>query len=135
MKIIITGATGFIGHAIAKHLLLQKHEVYAIIRPQTHRDKLPQGISTFIDTSDTKALNQFFQETQADGILHLASLILVNHKAEDIEPLILSNISFSTRLLEVSVKHNLKWFINTGTFWQHYNDEEYNPVNLYADPF
>jgi nucleoside-diphosphate-sugar epimerase len=132
MKIIITGATGFIGHAIATALLTQKHQVYAIIRPHTDTNKLAQGIAPFVDTGNTKALNQFFKETQADGLLHLASLILVNHTAEDIEGLIVSNILFSTRLLEASVQSNVKWFINTGTFWQHYEDEDYNPVNLYA---
>ena len=39
---------------------------------------------------------------------------------------------FSTRLLDAATKSNVGWFINTGTFWQHYNNEDVNPVNLYA---
>ena len=39
---------------------------------------------------------------------------------------------FSQKKLTFSKKFNLKWFINTGTFWQNYQSEKYNPVNLYA---
>ena len=39
---------------------------------------------------------------------------------------------FSTRVLEASVKANVKWLINTGTFWQHYENRDYSPVNFYA---
>lgn len=132
MKIVVTGATGFIANAIVERLLNDGHQVYCIVREQTDVSKLNKGIMTFSDDGNTEKLNHFFQEIQPDGVLHLASLVLVNHTLEDIEPLIISNILFSTRLLEVSVHNKVKWFINTGTFWQHYNNEAYNPVNLYA---
>lgn len=132
MKIIVTGVTGFIANAIAIKLLATGHTVYAIIRPQTDSNKIDTNIKTFTDTGDIDALNNFFKKVQPDGVLHLASLVLVNHTSNDIMPLIHSNILFSTRLLEASVHSHTKWFINTGTFWQNYNDETYNPVNLYA---
>ncbi|MFN8575926.1 MAG: NAD-dependent epimerase/dehydratase family protein [Candidatus Sericytochromatia bacterium] len=77
-------------------------------------------------------LREFFSETKIDGVIHLASKFLVNHNTNDINDLINSNILFSTQLLELSCKNNLKWFINTGTFWQHYNNSDYTPVNLYS---
>jgi len=132
MKIVVTGATGFIANAIVERLLDEGHQVYVITRPQTDTSKLADNIEVFTDTGDTKFLNDFFQEVQPDGVLHLASLVLVGHTLDDIEPLIISNILFSTRLLEASVNAKVSWFINTGTFWQNYNNEEYNPVNLYA---
>ncbi len=132
MKIVVTGVTGFIANAIVARLLNDGHQVYAIVREQTNLSKLEKGIISFVDDGNTKKLNTFFQVIQPDGVLHLASLVLVNHTLEDIEPLIVSNILFSTRLLEASVNNEVKWFINTGTFWQHYNNEAYNPVNLYA---
>ena len=36
------------------------------------------------------------------------------------------------KILESTINTDVSWIINTGTFWQHYNGEEYNPVNLYA---
>ncbi len=34
--------------------------------------------------------------------------------------------------MECAAQAKVKWFINTGTFWQHYEDKKYSPVNLYA---
>lgn len=132
MKIVVTGATGFIANAIVERLLKDGHTLYSIIRKTTDTAKLNSRIETFIDTGNTEKLNDFFKEIKPDGVLHLASLVLVNHTLDEIESLIISNILFSTRLLEASVNSQTKWFINTGTFWQNYNDETYNPVNLYA---
>jgi len=132
MKIVVTGVTGFIGNAVVERLLKEDHEVYVITRPNTDTSSVPENVHTFIDDGNTQKMQSFFQDTKPDGVLHLASLVLVNHNLDDIETLIVSNILFSTRLLEVSVSSNVKWFINTGTFWQNYEDEAYNPVNLYA---
>ncbi len=132
MKIVVTGVTGFIGHAIVERLLKEDHEIYVIVRPHSDTSSLDENIHIFIDSGDTQKLQSFFQDIKADGVMHLASMVLVNHNLDNIETLIVSNILFSTRLLEVSVNSNVKWFINTGTFWQNYNNEAYNPVNLYA---
>ena len=46
--------------------------------------------------------------------------------------MIQSNILFGTEILEAMKESNTNLLINTGTSWQHYNSEEYNPVDLYA---
>jgi hypothetical protein len=46
--------------------------------------------------------------------------------------LIQSNVLFGTQLLEAMGVNNTRNIVNTGTFWQHYNNEDYNPVCLYA---
>ena len=132
MKVIITGASGFVGAAAAVKLHHHGHQVYVITRQGSDISSLPQDIEQYVDTGDTEKLNTFFMETKPDGVMHFASLVLNDHKPQDIESLIVSNILFGTRLLEASVKSDTQWFINTGTFWQHYNNEPYNPVNLYA---
>jgi len=132
MKIVVTGVTGFIGCAIVERLLKENHDVSVIARVNTDTSSIPKEVHIFIDDGNTQKMQDYFQEFKPEGVMHLASLVLVNHTLEEIEPLIISNILFSTRLLETSVNSNVKWFINTGTFWQNYNDEAYNPVNLYA---
>ena len=34
--------------------------------------------------------------------------------------------------MECATQAKIKWFINTGTFWQNYQNANYSPVNLYA---
>jgi nucleoside-diphosphate-sugar epimerase len=65
-------------------------------------------------------------------VFHLASLFIANHREEDINALIYSNLLFGTQLSEAMVKTGALCLVNTGTSWQHFENEKYNPVNLYA---
>jgi len=132
MKIIVTGSTGFVAKALIDKLIENGHEVYAIIRKNSKKEGINEKVKFFIDNGETHTLIDFFNDIRPDGVLHLASLFLAQHEAKDVNSLILSNITFGTRLLEASVHTNVKWFINTGTFWQHFENKDYSPVNLYA---
>jgi CDP-paratose synthetase len=132
MNILISGATGFIGKALAGNLLGRKHKVYAIVRPTTKKEDLDRRITTYEFDGDIAGLTSFMKEKKFDGVVHLASMFLAQHRPEDIEGLIQTNVGFGAALLEASVKSDTPWFINTGTFWQHYEDREYSPINLYA---
>lgn len=132
MKILVTGTTGFIGSHLIKRLLEDGHALTALIRSSSKTKILEKGVSGFIFDGDVPSLITFLQQEQFDGIIHLASLFLAQHKPEDIKNLVDSNIFLGTALLEASSKNNKPWFINTGTFWQHYQNKAYSPVNLYA---
>ncbi|MEA1879394.1 MAG: NAD(P)-dependent oxidoreductase [Campylobacterota bacterium] len=132
MKIIVTGSTGFVAKALIDTLILQGHEIHAIVREHSNRTGINEKAIFYVDNGNTEALVKYFQSIKPDGVLHLASLFLAQHKEDEIDALILSNITFGTRLLEASVKSDTTWFINTGTFWQHYDNKDYSPVNLYA---
>jgi len=132
MKIFVTGASGFIGKNLIRILQKEGHELTINIRIGSPsptgedinayslgRGKLEEDIEFFIDES-------------FDGVIHLASLYLANHKSEDVGHLVDSNLKFGTIVLECASKAKVKWFINTGTYWQNYHDAEYSPVNLYA---
>ncbi|WOE70037.1 NAD(P)-dependent oxidoreductase [Hydrogenimonas thermophila] len=131
MKILVTGATGFIGQNLVKSLV-ENQDVYAIVRENSELSKIDSRVNIFRYNGNINTLIEFFQKEKFDGIVHLASLFLASHKPQDIPSLIDSNVKFGTELLECAKLSNVKWFINTGTFWQNYQDEDYNPVNLYA---
>jgi len=132
MKIIVTGSTGFVAKAIIDSLINNGDEVHAIIRESSDTTGINDKTNFFIDDGSDTSLIDFFNDIKPDGVLHLASLFLQQHKVNEINSLIVSNVTFGTRLLEASVHANVPWFINTGTFWQHYENETYSPVNLYA---
>lgn len=132
MKILITGATGFIGKHLIDSLTKSHYSIFIITRKNSNTTSINKKVTILKYDEDITNLESFFKEYKFDGIIHLASIFLSEHNKEDINNLINSNITFGTQLLEMSKKHKVKWFINTGTFWQHYKNEEYNPVNLYA---
>jgi len=132
LKILVTGATGFIGNNLTKLLLDKNYEIHCIVRKNSNISKLPKRAKTFIYDENINSLLEFFSKEQFCGVIHLASLVLRTHTKDDISNLISSNIKFGCELLEASTKTDVKWFINTGTFWQNYKNEDYNPVNFYA---
>lgn len=132
MKILVTGATGFIGKNLVAKLAENEHEIFAIVRENGDTSCIDKGVKIYPYNGDINTLIELFKEEKFDGVIHLASHFLAAHNPNDISSLIASNIQFGTELLEASKSSDVTWFINTGTFWQNYEDESYNPVNLYA---
>lgn len=134
-KVLLTGATGYIGSNIAKALLNKGYEVHIIMRPHSKTDLLSDiedKIKIYVFSGSTQELIDIFKEINPYLVIHLAALYIAEHTVEDIESMLNSNIYFGTQVLEAAANSGVKYFINTGTHWQNYNGEEYNPVNLYA---
>lgn len=133
MKLVITGANGFIGKHLCKRLQSEGWNFSCLLRPESPRTFFVENnIPTIeIDTASTSLAERLKQEN-ATGVVHLASHFVAEHKESDLIPLVLSNVLFGTQLLDAAVNLGIKWFLNTGTFWQHYNGSDYDPVNLYA---
>lgn len=132
MKIFVTGATGFIGKHLVRQLINDGHKVTVNLyggEKSPFNDKT--GIYVLNENNFHKDI-KYLEKENFDGIIHLASLYLADHKPEDAVKLIDSNLRFSTYIIECAAQSKIKWFINTGTFWQNYKNAEYAPVNLYA---
>ena len=133
MKIIITGANGFIGRHLCNRIQGEDWNYTCLVRAgASHSLFTDNEISTIEMEQSIEALAMILKEEGASGVVHLASHFTAEHREGDVIPLLESNILFGTKLLEASVKAGIKWFLNTGTFWQHYNGCIYDPVNLYA---
>lgn len=131
MTILLTGATGFIGKHMYKALKEENHEVVILARSSSDTSIADED-KVLISDQDFETLRKEFASFEFDGIIHLASLYINQHQPDDINDLIQSNLLLGTKVLEMAKENNVSWFINTGTLFQHYQNEEYNPVNLYA---
>lgn len=131
MKIVLTGATGYIGGHIAEKLIQNGHEVYCIVRPTSDISKLPPEGQTIV-VSRNAELYQVLAEVNPKVVVHVAGIFLGKHSKETIEQMLQSNVVFSTILLDAACEAGCQYFINTSSYWQNYNWENYNPVNLYA---
>lgn len=132
---LVTGITGFIGSHLAAALLNEEWEVHAIVRRHSKIETLPKGVQdhvVFYQLDEYPDMIEILHLAKPTVVFHLASLFLAQHGYDDIEPLMESNLTFGTKLLEAMAQMGIRAFINTGTAWQHYANEEYNPVNLYA---
>lgn len=134
-KFIVTGATGFVGSNLCKRLVKDNHEVHIICRENSKLNNLKDildKIKIFRYSDDITTLINYFKEVKADCVFHLASVFIAEHNSNDVANLVDSNIKFSTELLEAMYLSGTKNIINTGTSWQHFENEDYNPVCLYA---
>lgn len=132
MNVLITGATGFVGkHLVNRLLLSQKNVFCTILREEANPFDSRVEILNFWEETPSIIID-FLKKNSINGIIHLASVFLSSHEPTDIQRLIDSNVKFGTLILDLAVRGNVKWFINTGTFWQNYQNSNYSPVNLYA---
>lgn len=134
-KIIVTGATGFIGSRICKRLVEYGHKVSIIARATSSYENLydiEDSIDIFIYDGNIDKLISYFQKNKFDTVIHLASACITEHSKDTVDVIIDSNIKFSTHILEAMKYSNCKKIINTSTYGQHYNNEAYNPSSLYS---
>ena len=135
MRVLVTGATGFVGGHLVKRLLSERHEVHLVVRPSTDLDTVKDDLHRLVShrhNTTTKSMIQIVESAQPDAVIHVASLFLGEHESENVDDLIQSNVLLSTQLAEAMAVNDVKLLINVGTSWQHYENADYNPVNLYA---
>ncbi len=131
---MVTGATGFVGSHLARRLVREGWQVHILSRAGSRLPDKPEftQITNHVHDGSTEGMVRCIAEAKPDVVFHLASLFLSQHVTKDVEPLIVSNVLFGNQLLEAMKVNEVRYLINTGTSWQHYNNEKYNPVCLYA---
>jgi CDP-paratose synthetase len=136
-KILITGATGFIGNNLLNYFLKKKYFIYVILRKSkknirfSKEHKINKNFKSII-FSDTGDLKKQLLNYKIDYVVHTATHYVKKHKSSDINKIIESNILFSTIIIDLLCNKKIKKFINFGTVWQHYNNKKDHAYNLYA---
>lgn len=134
-KVIVTGGTGYIGSKLVEKLIQKKFDVAIIARNSSKFNYLKSvegKYSTYFCNDSIDNLEEIMKDYQPEIVFHLAGYVTNGNDDCEIENLIYSNIYFGAKLLQAMKNYEVNYFINTGTYWQNYKNEDYNPVNLYA---
>ena len=119
MRIVITGATGFIGQNFIPMLVENEPsvEIMTLNRSVEKAEKLfPQKQCRHISVEEMAHIVDF----KPDMVFHLATLSTSRNDLEIIEPMMEANLTFGVKLLHyVSQCADLKLFVNIGTFAQY----------------
>jgi len=126
-RVLVSGATGFIGSEVTKRLIELNAQVSVITRTKPDVKSV-----NWINVMDTDSFPyQEIVEFNPEVVIHLATRFQSWHSPADIKALIQSNIEFGTNLLE-SAKDTGAVFVNINSAWQHFESRQYSPVSLYA---
>lgn len=132
-RALVTGITGFIGGELAGRLLAEGWQVDALVRPDSDVASLSCASQvTFHVIEGDHDVAPAVAKARPDVVFHLASLYLAEHRAEQVEALVRSNILLPALIAEAMTTSGAPRMINTGTAWQHFHGADYLPVNLYA---
>lgn len=138
--ILLTGATGFLGSHVLDQLVRNGYNVAILKRSWSDTWRISHLLNQIkVFNLDLINLEEVFQSIRPEYVIHLATLYSKFDSDVDIDDMHKANILFPSNLLEIGIKHGLKGFINTGTFFEYSCDQqpinENSPVfpfNLYA---
>ncbi len=129
-RAVVSGATGFVGTALVRHLVDQGWSVDALVRSDAAT--LPPGVHAHRIPGSAEGLVDLVRELSPSHCFHLATAFRGVHTTADIAPMIEANLGFGTALAEAVARVPDARFVNTGTVWQHFDAAAYSPVSLYA---
>ncbi|MEA5468202.1 NAD(P)-dependent oxidoreductase [Spirulina sp. 06S082] len=120
-NILVTGATGFLGHHVISKLVAEGYKVGILKRKFSDLSRLNPflGLIDIFDL-DTMLIPEILTSFQGDAIIHLAT----NYGRSLNEPItgvIESNLVFPLSLLECSGEFKIKVFINTDTYFNKFS--------------
>ena len=153
MKILVTGAAGFIGAFTSQRFIEQGHEVVGIDNLNDYYDvnlkygrlawlnALPQFEFKQVELGDTKAVNSVFAEHQFDRVVHLAAQAGVRYSITNPHAYVESNLVGFVNILEACRHNNIEHLVyaSSSSVYGLNTDIPYStsdrvdhPVSLYA---
>lgn len=112
MKVLVTGATGFLGRNLTPKLLQQGYEVVALVRKSSNTEGLPKEIQTReADLLDIRSLVQVVQDI--DVVVHFAAYF--DFYPSDEKLMFEVNVEGTTNLMKACVGTQVERFIYCST--------------------
>jgi nucleoside-diphosphate-sugar epimerase len=136
MKILVTGASGFIGSSLVPKLIELNHDVFCLERLVTGRfsDDRRKAKTVFGDLREYFAIRQIIHEIQPEVVIHLASISPVSYSYEHPMEVTEANFNGTINLAEACLReaHSFKHFLFAGTSEEYGNQTEF-PIKETAE--
>ncbi|MCB1172188.1 MAG: UDP-glucose 4-epimerase GalE [Leptospiraceae bacterium] len=144
MKILVTGAAGYIGSHTALRLIEQGHQVVALDNlVYGHRDVLTTlGIKDYYigDIGDPNLLRRIFQEHRFEAVMHFSAFAYVGESVTKPDIYYNNNVVRTVTLLDRCVEAGVKAFVFSSTCATYgmarsdriSEDHPQNPINPYG---
>jgi UDP-glucose 4-epimerase len=114
--ILIVGGAGYIGSHVNKEL--NKHGYETVVYDNLiygHKEAVKWGTFEYGDLRDTSRLEQIFNTYDIEAVFHFAAFAYVGESVTNPSKYYNNNVSATINLLDVMVRHNVKYFVFSST--------------------
>jgi nucleoside-diphosphate-sugar epimerase len=133
VTVLVTGATGFIGTALARRLVRDGREVALLVRPTSAvPDDLRSSCRLLSPEVGTPGFAEQLGELAPEVCFHLAGHVVTAHAPADVDPMVDANLRLGIHVADAVSGGPDVAFVNVGTIGQHHDSRPYGPVSLYA---
>ena len=113
MKVLLTGAPGFLGLNIAKSLAEAGHETTALVRSTSRTDYL-QKFDVRIEVCDLRDREGLLAACRGmEGVIHCAAF--TSNFAKDAQAVFETNVNGTRNVVEAALASGVRRFVHTGT--------------------
>lgn len=142
MRVLITGATGFLGSHLARALLQAGHEVVAAHRSASSRWRLRDVEARLrwveMDLGEAPSIHAAVSGTRPEAVIHCAGYGM-NYCEQSFEEGVACNILGTQHLVQASSQGDVRRFIHLGSCFEYGNkvvpvseDEVVDPISMYG---
>lgn len=119
--VLLAGATGFIGSHVLERLLEEKYKIVILKRSFSDTWRISNFLKKVKSYDlDKSLLEHVFKDNKIDCVIYSATKYVKRRETiNDVEKMIEANISFPSKLCYLCVQHKVKYFINTGSFFEY----------------
>lgn len=129
MNFLVVGGAGYIGSHMVKMLSNSGHEVVVLDNLSTgFRNSVKYGKLIVGDLADLNLLESLFNLHSFDGVMHFAANSLVGESMISPSKYYRNNVSNTLNLLDVMIRHDVKYFIFSSTAAT-FGEPEYSPID------
>jgi len=143
IRVLVTGAAGFIGSHLSRELVGRNAEVFLIDKPGISTARIEDILDKVrvhsVDITDFSSLKNSIREIRPQKIFHLAAYVDVTRDWAIVDKMINVNIKGTLNLLRSLEGVNYDCFVNTGTCEEYGDnptpfseDQVPNPVSPYS---
>ncbi len=128
-RVLLTGATGFIGSNVARRLLTDGHEVFLILRPDCPswriRDVAADVRIQEVDLQDQAGVTDAVRRARPDWVFNLAAHGAYSWQT-DLRAMLMTNLLGTIHLLEAALATGFEAFVQTGSSSE-YGAKDHSP--------
>lgn len=131
MKILLTGATGFVGSYLVERFLQQGYELVILKRTTSIMNRIkPYLSSVAMYNSDEDNLDEIFSGYAFDVVVHTATSY---GRKDDTDEVMESNLDFPLQLVDYCIQYKVPTFINTDSYFAKKDNTDMQYLNTYIN--